>query len=538
MKTRSSNNSYHRGVSTLEILIAMSILILTLTAVTLTSFGGQSLAIDSRVAADALSEAQAMLERAQLTGRKDYQLVNPTTTVKTIGSITYREVLDVVAASDHATKKVTANISWIGEHGRRATTSLSTLVTNFDHAVGGNTCDSVLSGDWKNPIITNATVDLLSLIATSSGYNVITSVDAHKGKLYLTVGNTSYKTDPNFFIFDIAKLKTTPTAALLGKFDTAPTKTSGTGLFALHVAEGTTTGSMYAYVANEYAPSPSWSACAQGPACAQLQIIDVSSSTKLTLASTTNYKIPSSGITTPVTGTGGQAVGNSIFYKDGLVYLGLTKTGSGPEFNIIDVHNPLIPQWIGGYSVGASVYAISVVGNIAYLAVRDSSKEVIVLNVANPTTPTLLVSYDAPGAASFGYGESLMNVGDTLYLGRSYVNNAAEFLLLDASSSSTIKPYSASSPGYDIGTIASPYSVSGVFVRDYLAFLAGGSAAAGGKFAVLNVSSTTNVTSWGTPLALPSSSIGSALDCEGNDFFVSSNDASNNGFLSVITSSP
>ncbi len=521
------------GFSTLEMLMAMSILILTLSAVTLTSFGSQTMITDGQIDREALSKAEERLENAQTLARKDFKLVNSTTTTENIGGVVYTEILTVSTTTppDYATKKITSTVTWNGEHGRLQHVSLSAIVTNFTRAVGGDTCDSQPTGDWKNPLIQNAVTSISQLLGTSTSINVTTSVDAHKGKLYVAVGNTTYVTDPTFFIFDIARLKSNPTSALLGKLDTA--NTTSEGLFALHVAEGTSTGSMYAYTANKHIAN--WSTCTQNYNCAQLQIIDVSSSTKLSLASTTNYKIPNTSPSS-VTGTGGQAVGSSIFYKDGLVYIGLTKTLSGPEFNIIDVHDPLHPVWVGGYSVGATVSAIIVANNLAYLATSDNARELIVLNVANPVNPTLASIYNASGSA-FGYGQALYLTGDKLTFGRTYISGAPEFYILDASSSSSLIPDPPLAT-FDIGTSANPFSILGVIARDSLTFITGGTSSTGGKFEILNTTNSSAISLWTTPLSLPGTSVGSAFDCEGNDFFVTSNDTSNNGYLSVITAGP
>ncbi len=524
------NTLKNAGFSTLEMLIAMTILILTLSAVTLTSFGSQTMITDGQTNRDALSKAEEGLENAQALVRKDFKLVNSTTSMEVVGGLSYTEMLTVSTTTppDYATKKITSTVIWGDEHARRQHVSLSAIVTNFTRAVGGDTCDSQATGDWKNPHVQNSITSISQLLSTSTSINVITSIDAYKGKLYVAVGNTTHATDPTFFIFDIAKLKSNPTKALLGKLDTA--NTTAEGLFALHIAEGATTGSMYAYAANEHVAN--WSTCSQNYNCAQLQILDVSSSTKLSLASTTNFKIPSIAPAS-VKGTGGQAVGNSIFYKDGLVYLGLTKTLSGPEFNIIDVHDPLHPAWMGGYSVGAGISAITVANNLAYIATSDNTKELIVLNVSNPLNPTLASVYDAPGSA-FGYGQSLSLTGDKLSFGRTYISSAPEFYILDASSTSSRIPYPPLGI-YDIGTSASPFSILGIIVRDSLTFITGGSPSTGGKFEILNTANPSAILPWATPLSLPSSSVGSALDCEGNDLFVSSNDSSNNGYLLVIT---
>ncbi len=512
------------GFSTLEMLIAMSILIVTLTTVTVTMFGGDSMLVDTETSIEALARARTMVESAQTLGRKDFMLVNGTSSDETLGGVTYHKQLTVVASPDHFSKQVIASVAWAGEHGRTQHVELPTLITNFDNAVGGDTCDSVLRGNWANPVVKNAMTDLALLVATSTTVDVITNLDAYKGKLYVTVGNTYWKTDPTFYIFDIAKLTSDPTHALLSKLDTATTTT--TGLYSVQVAEDGT-GRTFAYTANE---NPSnWNTCTQNYHCAQLHIIEVSSSTNLTVASTTLLKLPN------VTGTSG-AIGNSIFYKSGLVYLGLTKSTTSQELNIIDVHDPRAPHWIGGFEVGATVNAIKVVGTKAYLATTDNTRELMVLDVSNPVSPTLLSTYDATGQLNAGYGQSFSLVGDTLYFGRSYVGNAPEFLVLDASSSlSTPDPIGAR----DVGpNLANPFTINAIVTRDSLTLLAGGSPSTGGKVYFLNTSDPSTIVDTASALILPNNSLGSGMDCEGNDVFVSSNNNLNQGYLSVISSTP
>ena len=519
------------GFSTLEVLLAMTILVLTITSVTLTSYGSQTMQTDAETGTEALHTAQDGLEYMQTLSRKDFQLVNPTTTDKTIGTATYHRVISVstTTAPDYATKQITSTVTWQGENNRMQHVTLSALVTNFDHAAGGETCDSVPSGNWALPIVKNAAnTDMLSLTGTSTGVNVITNIDAYKGKVYLTVKDAQYKTDPRLFVFDIAKLKTDPTHSLLGKLTTA-TNTTASGMYAVQVAEGPS-GKRYAYIANDY--QANWSSCSAYYNCAQLSIVDVTDPSKMVLASTTYFKLPN---VSGALNSGGS--GNALFYKDGLLYLGLTRTLSGPEFNIIDVHDPKSPLWLGAANVDFDVSAISVVGNTAYLATNNDTGEVLTMDVSNPSSPTLLATYDAPGQTVAGYGRSLDVVGDTVYLGRSQLNSGAEFLVLDASSTTGVIPPTPLG-SRDIGTASLPFTVYGTLVRSSLGFLTGGNGiGSGGKFYVEQMSNLGSITDYAST-TLPNSSTGFALDCEGSDIFVGSRDAANMGYLSVITSSP
>jgi type II secretory pathway pseudopilin PulG len=131
------NNS---GFSVLEILIAMTILILAISTIISVSFGNQSIIADSQTSAEALSKAQELLEKAQADARKDFDLViaTPLTTVIENGwtystEVTISNPIDPITGPDYFTKNVTATISWEGSNNRQQSVSLSTLVTDFNN---------------------------------------------------------------------------------------------------------------------------------------------------------------------------------------------------------------------------------------------------------------------------------------------------------------------------------------------------------------------------------------------------------------------
>ncbi len=115
----------------------------------------------------------------------------------------------------------------------------------------------------------------------------------------------------------------------------------------------------------------------------------------------------------------------------------------------------------------------------AYLTTNDLTQELVILNVTNPTNPTLASAYNAtPDVSGFGYGRALYTVGDNLYLGRSWLGTAAntpEFSVLNAANPDSALP--APQGALDIGTnTANPFGVKSIIVRDTLAFILTGSA--------------------------------------------------------------
>lgn len=475
-------------------------------------FGNQSILIDSHTNAEAVTKAQAMLEEAQAVARKDFHLVNATSSTDGI----YQKTISVETLPGYFTKKVSATVSWSAEHLRPQHVTLSALVTNFEHAVGGNTCDSVLTGDWKNPDITTKDFDVL--VADAASIHPVSDVDAYQKKLYVSTRSASAASKPVFFVLDISN----PTSPVLrGSLDTAPAVV--TGINALAVA--TSSAQHYAYAANAY--DPNFSNCSAGPSCAQLQVIDISN--PVTPAVVRNFKLSSS--TPPyVSGNSvagsGQAVGKSIFYQNGYVYLGLSVTESGPEFHIIDVHNPLNPRWVGswpapGVSSGFAVNGITVNGSYAYLATANGAKDLVVLDVSNPASPVEVGTYDASGG---NHGKVVALLGDLAYVGRTFGGN--EFSILNVATPSTPTLTGAG----DVGTAATSV-VNDVLIRDYLAFLS----TTAGELQIWDVRNPATPTTWTSSKTLVANDPALTLDCEGNYIFAGSASGSGAGWLSIIT---
>jgi hypothetical protein len=473
---------YNKGFSTIEILVAMAVLVICVSAVVLILFGGQSMVVDSQTNSEALNKAQELLEKEQALARKDFEMVNP---VATASDGIYQTKINVETQADFFTKKITAEVFWLGDHNRTLSVQLSALVTNFENAVGGNTCDSVPSGDWTHPTINSFLVS-----NTNSGAEL--SVDAYKEKLYVALSDAETNSAPTLFVYNLTDHQN---PNLIGQIDNAAGIKDG--INAIRATD------KYLYAAK-----------ATGPATGQLQIFDVSGSTPTKIGN--DFKVPG------VIGTGAQALGNSIFYKDGYVFLGLTATNSGPELHIIDVHDPNVPFEVGSWpqtgNLGNDINAIYVKGSYVYLATPDS-EELIVLDISNPTVPLQVGGFNPPGS---GHGKSLKLVGDKLYLGRTVTSGNPEFYILNNSDPTNL----TASASQEISS-----SVNGLVVRDYLAFLI----TADGQFQTWRTDNPSGITQYAASLALPSSGKGTALDCEGNYLYAGSIDSSNQGYLSIIS---
>lgn len=454
MKARSTGR-YKEGFSTLEILIAFAILILCIGAVIMVVFGNQSVAVDTETNSEAIYKAQSLLEKARADSRFDFNLVNSDTLTETSGPLLFTKEL-AVRSVDFFTKQVTSTVSWLSG-GRLLSIFFTTLLTNPDAIDGGNTCSSILSGDWTNP-------QLLGNVDVGEN-NGATDVDVFMEKAYLTINPVASPKD-DFYIIDVSDSFATPLPII--------TSTStGPGLEAVHISN------KYAYLANRSING-------------QLQIIDTRT---IPLQLMANFKISA------VTGNG--AYGKSIFYKDDFVYLGLYNTDTGPEFNIIDVSNPSKPVWKGGYSIGHEINAIYVRDDFAYLASPDN-RELMVLNISNPVNPTLAGNLNLPDNSA--NGKSIALVGDTFFLGRTEGASPStkEFQLVNITDPSNPVALGSSDVNSTINALA---------IRDNLAFMVTNESNL--EFQIWNLD---NMTLYGSENV--EQTLAGGMDCEGNFIYI------------------
>lgn len=508
---RNKSRQFCGGFVLLELLIAMVVLITTFAAVTLISFGTQNFITDSEISIQAIEKARHALYEIENVSWNNFDQVNSTTSIDFSDGVIYNKKISVTSESDVAIKKVTADVFWRNGGGRLQHSSIMKLVTDFRRSLGNDTCSSNLSGDWTEPHLIS--YDLATLVNIPGAGFTIGGINAYMGKLYVTVKNTTNKTDPTFFIFDITN-KEVP--VLLSQIDDSVTTVAGLG--GLDVGRDQVTGKTFAYVVSVRPVSGS-------STFGQLQIFDVSDPASPFLHSFLK-------ISDAISYNTSQSVGNSIFYKDGLVYLGLTKTGDGPEFNIIDVHNRIEPltmlSRVGMFNLSSTIHSIKIKNNFVYLATTDD-QELKILDISNYANPWLIFGsgYDAPD--SVGSGRSLALVGDRIYLGRTFTSGRPEFYILNNSDPTNLQNNNLNPDTKEIGS-----SVVGLIVRDYLVFIL---TSTSGQFQILDMSNSGSITSYADSLILPNGGTGAVLDCEGNYFYMGSNDDSGRGAISIITSS-
>lgn len=82
---------------------------------------------------------------------------------------------------------------------------------------------------------------------------------------------------------------------------------------------------------------------------------------------------------------------------------------------IVDISNPITPTLTGSYTAPGAINSISVSGNTAFLATAGNTAEMVVVNVTNKASPSLIINYDVGGLADM---TSIFISGTLAYLGR------------------------------------------------------------------------------------------------------------------------
>lgn len=384
-------SNYRKGSSTIEILIAFALLVLTMSAVITVAFGNQSLSVDTQIDSEALYKAQALLEQVRATSRQDFTLVASQASVaEQSGPISYTKKLDVTDI-DSYTKQATSTVSW-QSGGRTLSIVLSTLLTN-SQAAAGNQCSPTITGDWTAPQI----YGYIDFPSPKGG----SGVSVKGGKAYVSSDPNSKSTD-DFYVVDVSGAGPGVTALpILGQLNTTY------GLTDVRAA------GKYVYVTADSAVN-------------QLLVIDVSSAN------------PSIAKSIDLTVSGDTAFGNTLAYssKDKKLYVGLTLTskpadkefhefcvGPDPSFPTCAAASLSNPVELGtGYKVGDTVNHITIgKNNVVYLTTTGNN-QIIALDLTTPSSPSLIGSYPAT-TPPYGQALALDSTAGKLYFGQTDINN-------------------------------------------------------------------------------------------------------------------
>lgn len=348
------------GFSTLELLIASTILISAVVSSTTVVFTIQNLQINSSKANEALNILSSTIAQTS-----DFVSPLPEDSTEAVGDFTLFKKYKSLSRWAY---EESFNISWQSLNNKIHSIASQIVVTDYKHGVGADTCNLYLNGLEANPH------EVFNLALPNNGN--ITDIDVSGEFVYVSVDD-SVSANPDLYIL---KINFDHSLLQVASLNTGP------GISAITIARNNL------FVANT-------------STTAQLQVINISNPIAPSLLK--SYKLPN------ISGT--NATGNSIYYLDNKIYLGTAKT-TGPEFNIIDVQNSSSPQLLGSFETDTQINNIIVDKNFAYLT-TPNQQQLRVINVSNIASPNLVSSFSDSGY-QVQDGKALDVLNKNVYFGR------------------------------------------------------------------------------------------------------------------------
>jgi hypothetical protein len=401
-----------RGMSIIEILIAMTLAVIVISGVVAASggvgvtLGGyQSTISDSEINTDALHKAHDLVETASAAGRMDFSSVIPSTFMDGI----YTKQLTIpVGYATQCSEAIAGTVSWTGMRGRTLSVGATTTIVDVPgmFALGGDCAIEPSPRRWDHP--TRFASDTLNSVK-------IRAIDVLNKIAYIGADKAPY-----LYIADTHNAVFGQTSGLIRgvsahKFSNLFNDDGKTLDQINDIDVAISHGRVYAYLAT-------------ASTTAQLAVVDVTDIHNPVLVATRALH--------GITATDSTAWGWRVYYYDAHLYI-TTRETAGPELHVFSVSDPTNPTEDSTYGGGnkelnSTVNDFVVQNGIAYCAVDSNARgELLVYDVSMPSAIREIIGArtNFPGSQN---GVSVFLIGHTLYIGRQAVPNGPELYILDA----------------------------------------------------------------------------------------------------------
>lgn len=475
-----ANRHLNSGQTVFEILIALSIFSLSTIAALQLFFGGQSLSVDSRnsnLALDFAREGSGALQNianrnwSELTDGshglvfQNNEWMFASSSPNDSYDVFTRSV-EIQSINDNL-KIATTTVAWQVDPNRPQTVTIVEQLTNWRELSQSSCKIEGLSGNWANPI----SVGSGDIGAGNEGTDVAVRLP------YVFVsGVASSAAKPDIFVFD------------------ASNPASPTLVESLDIGAG---GINQIFIKDNYLYA------ASSNDNKELIIINIADPLNI-------VEIGSLNLT-------GSADALSVSAFSNTAAIGRTDLAS-KELAFINVSNPASPVLINETATGGDVNDFAATTDYLYAVSEESDEDIWIYNIADPTNPTLITTYDIPGTTE--------DLSVYLYFksgGRNLlVGNEEDQLKSLGATTTQLYVRSTVNVGGDVNDI--------VCVLGDMAFLATDNSSK--EFLIINAANPDNLVEYGS-LNYPQ--IATGIDFADNKVFMS---ARSNSALRIITSSP
>lgn len=408
MKKLSHQKNEGAGFTTLELLIAISLMTVSMTAVIMVVFGNQSVAVDTELAQAGLYLAEQNLEQSGIQTIGDFNsLTSDPIPVSVVGTVFEKQI--TVTDISPCAKQIDSKALWNRTGSRRPSTTLSSVFVSADHAVAvGSNCSPVPpAADWDTP-------EALGSLSASDfhGQGTDISLATINNTPYAVVSTESASQD-NLYIIDVSDPENVSGADIVSQLHVGNEAVNG-------LATVATSGRMYAFTLRDAEHG-------------QLQVVDISNPA-------TPVWITSASSTLPNITLGETPIPTSIYYYNqklyiGTEYLAFSTPGSNHELHIYDVSNPAIPVWEASVNVNRNVNDIMVVDDLVYLATGPGGPPYTPFKVYNidPSSSDYLNEIGSFSTPLSRQGTAVYALGNRSYLGLEKTTSGDDFYIIDTS---------------------------------------------------------------------------------------------------------
>ncbi|MDO8466753.1 MAG: prepilin-type N-terminal cleavage/methylation domain-containing protein [bacterium] len=465
------------GQSLIEVVVALGIFALSMTAAFQVFFGGQKLVVDSQNSELAINYAQqgadavkAIRDRnwPELTSGEHVLVFNgfdwmfaSSGLSEAIGD--FARTISIYDVTDNI-KIATTTVTW-SDGAVTKTIDLVEELTNWEDPLQSSCKTDPLTGDWTNPQV----VSSIDLGAGNSGTDVVVDLPY----VYMS-GVAASASKPDIFIYDVSN---PAVPVLIGSLDI------GSGGINTIVKNGN-------YI---YGASPNDTK--------ELVVIDVSSPTAPTLTGYLSLSGSSDALSVEIFGS--------------TVMVGRTSSATY-EINFINVSNPASPSVFSEVTTGGNIFDAVATTDRLFVLSKDSDEDIFIYDITNPSNPVFVNTHDIEGTTEdlslylhYKGGKRNLMVG----------NEENELVMLGATTTTQMYVRDRLNVGGEVNDI--------VCATGDLAFLS--TTNTGKEFLVVNVANPDAMTEYAS-LNFPQ--VGTGIDYADNMVFMSvrSNDA-----LRIIT---
>jgi hypothetical protein len=388
-----------KGFSTIEILIAVSIMVGIFSAVIMLVLGSQKLTGDTEIAHEAQLLNQKNIEEARNESIINFNISQPAPTIVPValpnGSTFNYQVTRTQNYISPCVKNITSKVEWTVEgRAQFATTTTQISNPNFVFASGSecNIPSNSLNAQCNQSGYANLEITG-EVSPNQDAYDLeVTRINNRVYAFIVTHPSNSTQRPEDFWIYDITTNQSPADLIAYKDINALP----NVGINSIKVISHPN-GSHYSYMAND------------------------DTTNRLFISNVTDPSNIAPATPFDINGSGNNLI-NDIQYLSSRLYVAI-----GNDVKVYNVTDPLVPLLITSINLGGKVNKLDVNTEFLFAATADNTGELAKINLADYT----VTKYNLNGNSSNNPATSIKVVGNRIFLGIQSGQNEDNLYIID-----------------------------------------------------------------------------------------------------------